>query len=345
MGVLHESSFALLLGAVSICDAVQNAQARSQTPQIQRDVIKTDVCELAASPDKYDGKLVRVEAYISRGFEDSTLHDPQCPEEGLINRRRSDAIEPHIWAEFADDVDYWHVTGFAPLVRNDQLKRLQEALQERAPKHQMTSAGMIGTFYAGKPMKFNGRVTPLRGFGHLGCCCLFVISQVESVQTNDENLDYSWAEWNIGLPEGCYSERMLGLPLNKTIRQWQETANTGADEWRFDPREVAQDQLKELKSGQLGQQKGGETRLLVPKKSELKPPSNLQPTGTLLEASSTPYLTRFEYIESDRTTRFVIVVARPYWLQTLAGPKGVIWVPVGSSVANCVSQSARSKKH
>ena len=344
MRVLHEGSFALLLGAVSVCGAVQNAQARSQTPQVQRDIIKTDVCELAASPDKYDGKIVRVEAYISQEFEDSTLHDPQCPEEALINSHHTNATEPHIWAEFAGHVGYWHVTGFAPLVGDEQLEKLHGALEERAHKHQMTSADMIGTFYAGKPVKINGHVTSMRGFGHMGCCSLFVISQVESVHANDENLDYSWADWNIGLPEGCYSERMLGLPLNKTIRQWQETANTGADEWRFDPREVAEAQLKELKSGQFGQQAGGETRLLVPKKSELKPPSDL-PTATLLESSSTPYLRRFEYVESDRTTRFVIIVARPYWLWTLAGPKGVIWVPVGSSVANCVSQSTRGKKH
>ena len=273
MGILHEGSFALLLGAVSVSGAAQNAQARSQTPQIQRDVIKTDVCALAASPDKYDGKLVRVEAYISQGFEDSTLHDPQCPEEALINSRHANAPQPHIWAEFADQVGYWHVTRFAPLVRDEQLKTLRAALKERAHKYQMTLADMIGTFYAGSPVKINGYVTSMRGFGHLGCCSLFVISQVESVHPNDQNLDYSWADWNIGLPEGCYSERMLGLPLNETIRQWQETANAGADEWRFDPREVAEGQLKELKSGQLGQQAGGETRLLVPKKSELPPPA------------------------------------------------------------------------
>ena len=344
MRLPQESLFALL-GALSVCGVAQNAQPRSQTLQIKDEAIKTNVCELAASPDKYDGKLVRVEAYVSRGFEDSTLHDPLCAEEALINWPNTRTTQPHIWAEFANQVDYWHVTGFAPLVRDEQLKQLQAVLKDRANNHQMTSADMVGTFYAGKPVKINGHVTSLHGFGHLGCCSLFVISQVESVQANDENLDYSWADWNIGLPEGCYSDRMLGLPLNKTIRQWQEAANAGADEWRFDPQAVAEAQLKELKSGSLGKHLGGETRLLRPKKSELEPPSNLQPTDTLVESSSTPFLRRYEYIESDRTTRFVIVVARPYWLQTFAGPKGVIWVPVGSSVVCCVSQNTRGKKH
>ena len=79
-------------------------------------MIKTNVCEITSSPERFDRELISLTAYISRGFEDSTLHDPACPEEALVNARLTLATEPHIWAEFGISVDYFHVTGFAPLV-------------------------------------------------------------------------------------------------------------------------------------------------------------------------------------------------------------------------------------
>jgi len=165
MRKLHVRSVASLLGVLAVCGVFRNAQARTQV-STQGIAIEANVCELAAFPERYDGKLVRLEAFISREFEDSTLHDPSCPEEALVNGSLNNVIRAQIWTEFADDVGYSHVTGYAPLVSDEQLGKLRTALKERAQKHQMTSADMIGTFYAGKPRKVSGHVTSSRGFGH-----------------------------------------------------------------------------------------------------------------------------------------------------------------------------------
>jgi hypothetical protein len=208
----------------------------------------------------------------------------------------------------------------------------------------MTWAEMVGTFYAGKENK--GRLGTGRGFGHMACCSLFVISQVVSLRADyQDGLNYSWADWNVGIPKGCYSEQMLGLPTNEMLRQWQKAANEGGNEWHFDPKQVAEAQLNELQSGEYGSKSGGKTALLVPKKSDLEPPDDDRPTGALLEASSTPYLKRYEFIDKDRTKRFVIITARPYWLARLAGStERVIWAPVGASIVECVSAGTRSNK-
>lgn len=309
-----------------------------------QDAIKTDVCELTAAPERFDGKLIRIEAYISSEFEDSTLHDPSCPEEALVNARTSIAAEPHIWTEFADHVAYWHVKGFAPLVDDEQLRLLRAVLSKRGGLHQMARATMSGTFYAGKSLKINGRVVYSRGFGHMGCCSLFVISHVESLAADyASELDYTWADWNVELPQGCYSEQMLGLPTNKMIRSWQEERNKGRDDWHHDPRQTAEDELKRIKSGEFGPT-GGKTEILAPGKSDLNPPADTRSAETLIESSSVPYLKRYEYIEADRITRFVILVGRPYWLETLAGsPRNVIWAPVGASVINCSTKASRKR--
>jgi hypothetical protein len=156
----------------------------------------------------------------------------------LSGARASSTAVPTTWSDFADEVGdwrVWKVKGYAPSVKDDQLRLFRGLLGERSRTHQMTGATMTGTFYSGKPLKINGRATTLRGYGHMGCCSLFVISSVESVDTDYANdLNYSAGDWNVGLPLGCNSEQMLGLPTNKMLLAWQEAANQGQDEWRYD---------------------------------------------------------------------------------------------------------------
>jgi hypothetical protein len=267
----------------------------------------------------------------------------------LSGARASSTAVPTTWSDFADEVGdwrVWKVKGYAPSVKDDQLRLFRGLLGERSRTHQMTGATMTGTFYSGKPLKINGRATTLRGYGHMGCCSLFVISSVESVDTDYANdLNYSAGDWNVGLPLGCNSEQMLGLPTNKMLLAWQEAANQGQDEWRYDAKQTAEDQLGKLESGSFGSASGGTTRLLVPGESDLSAPADSRPTETLLETASTTSLKRFEWIEGDQTMHFVIVVTRPYWLLKVARtPERVIWAPAAASVLNCQALRTRNKK-
>jgi len=302
-------------------------------------VTDTVLCEVARSPQAFDRKLVRLHAYLSRGFEDSTLHDASCPEEALTNMGNPSGWPTEIWADFADHTDYWKVKGFAPLANDERLQQFRTLLLSRSRVHQMTAATMVGTFYAGTAIDIKGRpATRFRGYGHMGCCSLFVISRIEAVDTiYSDDLNYSSENWSIGMLEGCYSEQMLGLPTNGAVRSWQKDADDGRDDWHYDPRQTAENQLRKLRSGGYGSGTAGRTELISPKKSKLKPSGDQPPTETLTEMSSTPSLKRYEWEESDRITRFVIVVSRPYWLAKIAAsPDKVVWAPVGASVLQCV---------
>lgn len=328
----------LTLGILCTWFSARGPHAKAQTSSTAEGVIRTDVCEIAASPDKFDGKVVRIDAYFSREFEDSTLHDPSCPEEALVNERDTDVTEPQVWVEFADEIAYERVKGFAPLVDDVEVRGLRALLMQRGHMHQMTRATMSGTFYSGEPEIINGRVTRMRGFGQMGCCSLFVISRVESFTVDyASQLDFTWEDWNIDLPEGCYSDQMVRVPTNGTIRSWQEDTNQGRDEWHRDPLQAAEDKLTKISTGEFGPA-GGKTELLRPKKSDLNPPDEASATATLIETSATSYLKTYEFVEPDRSTRIVIVVARPYWLATVTdSPENVIWAPVGASVINCAT--------
>jgi hypothetical protein len=306
-------------------------------PTDSAQVIDTVLCEVARNPPVFDGKILRLHAYLSRGFEDSTLHDAACPEEALTNMGDPTGWPTEIWAEFADQMDYRKVKGFAPIANDERLRQFRSLLLQRSRAHEMTAATMVGTFYAGTAIDIKGRpATRFRGYGHMGCCSLFVISRIEAVETRYPNdLNYASVNWSIGMPEGCYSEQMLGLPTNRTIRSWQKDADDGRDYWHYDPRQTAENQLRMVRSGSRA---AGRTELISPKKSRLKPPGDQPPTETLTEMASTPNLKRYEWEESDRITRFVIVVSRPYWLAEIAAsPDKVVWAPVGTSVLQCVA--------
>jgi hypothetical protein len=309
-------------------------------------VVDTSVCAIAATPGNFDGKLVRVSAYISSGREDSGLHDYGCAEEALVNMMRpSTSAKPDIWVEFQDEGEEYGVKGFAPLVNDDVYRQFRKVLLARSRLDQMTRATMIGTFYSSRPQGFTHDVEPMRGYGHMGCCGLFVLSRVESVETNYANdLDYMWGI-SIDLPDGCYSEQELSVPTNAEIRRWQREAVGGLGAWRHDPRQTAEEQLKRIISSGP-ETRGGTTSLLNPKKEDLKPSNDARPTETLLESSATANKVRYEYIEANRLTRYVIVVTRPYWLEAVAGSvENVIWAPAASSILRCVAQDSAGEKH
>ncbi|MGA9978861.1 MAG: hypothetical protein WBQ08_09520 [Candidatus Sulfotelmatobacter sp.] len=326
----------LSLGLAAGCEQGVGQSAASNSLR----ATDAEVCEIARTPQQFDGKLLRLHAYVSRGFEDSTLHDAACPEEALVNMGDPGGWPTEIWAEFADHTDYWGVKGFAPLVADERLEQFRTLLLERNRVHQMTAATMLGTFYAGKAAQAKDyKAPPLRGYGHIGCCSLFVISRIESVDAHySSDLNYSSGDWSVDMPQGCYSEQMLSLPRNGTIRSWQRDADEGRDDWHYDPRRTAEDELKKLRSGALGLRTGGTTELIMPKKSKLKSPIDQPPTEQLTEMPSTPYLKRYEWLEPDRVTRFVVVVSRPYWLsESAASADRVIWAPVGASVLQCAA--------
>ncbi|MGH9795776.1 MAG: hypothetical protein ACRD5G_13470 [Candidatus Acidiferrales bacterium] len=335
----------MILSACAAREARDTNPAGSPSQLVDTSVVTpASICDIAKSRSAFDRRFLRIDAYISRGFEDSGLHDPSCAEEAVGNMRQAQVEPPRIWVEFADEARHERVSGFPPLLQDEPLRQLRALLLERGRAGQMTRAILIGTFYAGKQYRIQGN-SFWGGHGHMGCCSLFVVSRVESVVTSySDTLNYSWADWNTALPQGCYSGCMLGLPTNDTMRRWQEEAAQGQDAWRYDPDQVAQNHLTRIKRGDYGAV-SGRFEQIWPDKKTISPPADSQSTGSLTLLSSTSYLRRYEFIEADLATRFLINVSRPYWLATVAGtPERVIWVPAGATMFTCVTTKDRGKR-
>lgn len=328
----------LLIGLAGINLSAVAQVAPLETPKDV--VIDTTVCRLRSSPAEFDHKQIRVNAYLSLGFEEADMHDPSCLENSSTNGQSSNHDERGFWVEFADEVEHEGVKGFLPLVKDAKLQQFNDVFNQR--DGQMPRAVLIGTFYEAKPPQGSepGKISLASGYGHMGCCHLFVVSQVESVETQySAALDYS-PYWRTSEPRWCYSHQTYGIPANADIRSWQQAANNGADLWRLDPLKVAEEQLEALRFGRFKDTGWLDSEAGIPEDPEearyyLAPP-DARPTETLLEANSQFFRKTYEFIASDRKSRLIIVVARPYWLEELAvSAAKVIWAPVASAKVSC----------
>lgn len=280
-------------------------------------------CELSKNPAAYNHKLVRLTSFTSFAFEDFSLSDPEC------NFSRDKGNVP-IWLTYggkaesgavyccpgegskekrSQDVSVEGVT--IPLVTDKNFTDFRNLLIRE--RDTTVRATLIGRFFSGN-VGHGQREMP--GYGHLGCCSLFVIQQVESFSPHDRtDVDYSadtgWYE-----SEGCKFNSMRHLthtsPSDDTDSPSQKiiaTQHAADDEqtWRFsDPKRVALEALSPFYPGQT-------IELNVTKHSQ------------------TAYVFRWKH--NNKST--VAVVIRPYWLSFYAKTRSVIWVATTLKEAEC----------
>jgi hypothetical protein len=179
------------------------------------------LCELAAHPADYDGKVIEVTAYASHGFENFTLFDPQCPEASY-----------KVWLEYGgargsgtiyccgdtSDAKPRNTT----IVEDAQLAKFDRILQTEDDT--LIHATLRGPF-------FNG------GYGHFGLYPMLVIEQVVDVETHDRrDVDYRAS----ADPPDVDCSRMLELRGDPIALQ--KEAEAGARAWAFrDPMRVARE--------------------------------------------------------------------------------------------------------
>ncbi|MGD9563964.1 MAG: hypothetical protein AB7F88_17735 [Pyrinomonadaceae bacterium] len=230
---------------------------------------KVSLCQLADSPGTFNRKPVEVAAFVSHGFEDSSIFDAGCGE------RYSG-----IWMEYGGtaSTSTMYCCGFTPkstrptvlkvegvelpLVANDNFKTLNTLLHEDHGR--IVRAILRGTFFSGKQDPYrNGKTTQWGGYGHMGCCSLFVIQEVVSVLPHDiDGLDYASS---VDQPdtdrEGCGSYQFHDGGDWKNLIDQQHKADNGTDIWRYDsPEKVASEALAKLLHKQPAAIKLEETR-------------------------------------------------------------------------------------
>lgn len=271
---------------------------------------KVSTCELKNNASAYNHKLVQVTSFVSHGFEDFTLQDPDCDS------------KLDVWLEYggksASGTMYCcgvtdartrptqvEVEGISiPLLEDENCRQFDKLLQ--VPRvYAMVHATIEGRFFSGREMPDrNGK--RWGGYGHMGCCSLLVIQQVFEVDPHDRgDLDY---ESYVDQPDmaklkcGSYRDLMEMLPYPE-MRKAQDSAETADGEWAFDnPQRVAEDGLAKLLNLDL--------------KSLTGIQQVRQSQGRVI----------YNWHQAGKK-RYMVVVNRPYWLSLYSHRQGkVAWV-------------------
>ncbi len=165
---------------------VLNASSAGAQPGRNREITDARICDVARKPDAFNHKRIRLTGIVTQEFEhfaiaDAACVDAQdaagiwltfggrvspgvlycCPGEGGRRRRPHDLIVDHLTISLVED---------AALARFVRLLRNNDQFAGRAT--------LVGTFFAGRGSE---NAPTWRGYGHFGCCALFVIEQVEQI--------------------------------------------------------------------------------------------------------------------------------------------------------------------
>jgi hypothetical protein len=270
---------------------------------------KVSLCDLKKDRARYNHKLIEVTGFVSHGFENFTLFDPSCT--GPLD----------LWLEYggkqASGTMYCCgvtnartrptaavIEGIGiPLVDDDAFRRFDKLVQSQPAT--VVHATLVGRLFVGEKVQLSGEVL-WRGYGHMGCCLLFAIQQVRSVDPlGHPDLDIrDWTEWPTWSGSSCSGgENYIFRPKVLDIqRQFdREAIKWGAT----DPKRVAVEAL--AKNFNV------ETREI---------------TGIRETRSASG---RRQYEWRSGADRFLIEVSRPYWLSYYANdPKRVVWVAIGA---------------
>ncbi len=196
--------------------------------------MQISICDLKKNPMAYDGKSIRIRGFASLEFEDFSLNSMDC--RGW----------PWIWLLFGGDVatptkstinDNERFPGTVlkfngvryPLLKDEEFHKFYKLITAR---HEMKSvyqvtATLTGTFFAIRERKDASGNTYPSGFGHLGCCHLFIITAVSAVEGTPYN--YSGIQGTV--------VSTSGVPLSGV------TASTGGYPTGDQPDSVATDEL------------------------------------------------------------------------------------------------------
>lgn len=180
--------------AVGLMLGFAAARSRAQQPEAP---IQVSLCEIKIHPEKSLKKLVEFTAIASHGFEDSMVEDSSCPwpDHG-----------PGIWMEYGGNrsTDTMYCCGFSPketrdkplvidgiqlsLVGDEKFREFDVHLHPKHSKPQRTSDTVKATLRGRVFGRYEGiagtQQSPAwRGYGRMGCCMLFVVTQVVSADT------------------------------------------------------------------------------------------------------------------------------------------------------------------
>jgi hypothetical protein len=201
--------------------------------------IRVTPCELAVNPPAYDGKMITVRSVVRIGFENSSLEDESCKNVDTTS----------IWVTFGGDVEMpityccgnhkrksrtsLTIDGVKLSLKKDaqfeRYMRLLTAVRKQAPPgvpcfydcyQHSVKADLTGHFFAGTEWRRpeSGKVLYV-GYGHLGCCSLFVIEKVGDIESHATQIP-------VGDNFQCQNLSWL-LHIDRTATKVQQQAGQG----------------------------------------------------------------------------------------------------------------------
>jgi hypothetical protein len=167
------------------------AQGRAQS---QNDLVRVSLCEIKAHPENFLHKLVEITATASHGFEDSMVEDSRCPWPNG---------GPGVWMEYGGkrSTATMYCCGVSPkptrsealvidgipleLADDETFRAFDKRLHPSTPmgNHQViVRATLRGRIFGRYEGIMGTKQSPAwRGYGHMDCCMLFVVTQVVSI--------------------------------------------------------------------------------------------------------------------------------------------------------------------
>lgn len=268
---------------------------------------EVSICQLLRDPGKYNQKLVKLTAFFSLGFEDSGVYDLQCDSRFGI------------WYDFGgtSSTGTMYCCGVVPsrtrpeqisienisipLIADQNFQTLDRLLRDKG----LVRAGVIGRFFSGeKSTAPNGRDF-WGGYGHMGCCSLFMIQQVVNVEDPDRrDLDYGSSVDQSDVSKSCNSYDILADTFeNPSLVEAQRAADSNEQSWMFeDPSRVAIEGLAKLIK---------------------RDPASIQ--GLTLKRQAPGRIT-FNWKPKNERALYTVVVSHPYELAFYAKTSRVVWV-------------------
>jgi hypothetical protein len=273
-------------------------------------------CALKADPGTYNRRLVEVTGFVSHGFEDFSLFDPEClPWMGVWLEYGGTAKSGTIYCCGATASRHRPKPLTVekipiPLVRDDAFRRFDDAIQRRGSV--LLHATLVGRFFAGEKEDRDGRQF-WSGYGHMGCCSLLAIQQVRTVDPVDrQDVDYDpFPDQPAIEGVGCGSRELTDL---MRMDQWIAAQGAAEDRqpWAFDdPRRVAVEALARYAGGSA---------------STLAPNESRRAQGRVV----------YEWPAATDRPTYMVVVSRPYVVSFYArDPKRIAWIAVAVYESFC----------
>jgi hypothetical protein len=276
-------------------------------------------CELSKEPAAYNHQLVRMTAFVTHGFEDFQIGEPDCPTQNfsiwLMYGGKTESNTAYCCPGEAGRETRSEPVAIEgiqiPLAVDQTFQRFANLLKKESDT--TVRATVVGRFFSGEKVTLNSSAR-WRGFGHMGCCSLLVVQQLESFEPHTRNdLDYT-AEAGWYEDEGC---------------KWgseKDQRHVSVTNWNGEAEQAIAEQQKA---------DGGQTWAFSDPKRVIESLQPLYPgqTPTLSAVKTNNARNVFRWRNGKKSV--VVVVSRPYWLSFYAASSSVAWVSTMIKEAAC----------